>query len=293
MAGLDSFDGKVAVVTGGAGGIGKAIVKALLAEGAKVVIADVEQQALDTVLDELSNPAASGFVVDVSKPESVDALAEHVYDKHGACHALFNNAGVAAPSANVWETTPNDWRWVHGVNVMGVIHGIQSFVPRMIASKKPGHVINTSSGDGGISPLPYQSVYASSKAAVSIITECLGAQLESEGTDLRASIFYPSGGILDTGIWRPERNRPPELQREKPWTPAPTVEEFKQAAEEAGMPLHFQDLDELASFALQGVKAQNFIIMIGVEQAEAQLTDRAQRYGRAELPLDLATIPHM
>ncbi len=293
MAGLDSFDGRVAVVTGGAGGIGKGLVKALLAEGAKVVVADVEQAALDKTIAELDTPDVSSYVVDVSSAESVEALAQHVFATHGACHALFNNAGVAAPSANVWETTPNDWRWVHGVNVMGVVHGIQSFVPRMIESGEPGHVINTSSGDGGISPLPYQSVYASSKAAVSIITECLGAQLESEGTQLRASIFYPSGGMLDTGIWSPERNRPAELQREKPGVPAPSIEEFKEAAAQAGMELHFQDLDELGQFAIEGVKKRHFIIMIDVENAEAQLTDRAQRYGKAELPFDLASIPQM
>lgn len=293
MAGLDSFEGKVAVVTGGAGGIGKGIVKSLLAEGAKVVIADVEQGALDKVLTELNNDNASGFVVDVSKEESVEALAAHTFSEHGACHALFNNAGVAAPSANVWETTPNDWAWVHGVNVMGVIHGIRAFVPRMIASGEAGHVVNTSSGDGGISPLPFQSVYASSKAAVSCITECLGAQLETEGTELRASIFYPSGGILDTGIWTPERNRPEQLKREQPGIPAPTVADFKVAAEAAGMELHFQDLDDLGKYATDGVKAGRFIIMIGVEDAEAQLTDRAQRYGRAELPIDLSAIPQM
>jgi NAD(P)-dependent dehydrogenase (short-subunit alcohol dehydrogenase family) len=291
---MDSFQDKVAVVTGGASGIGAALVRQLLAGGAKVVVADVEQAALDKALAEFaSDGEVTGQVTDVSRAESVEALAEYVFDRYGACHLLFNNAGVAAPSANVWETTVNDWKWVHGVNVMGVVHGIQSFVPRMIASGEEGHVINTSSGDGGISPLPYQSVYASSKAAVSIITECLGAQLESEGTRLRASIFYPSGGMLDTGIWTTERNRPAELAREKPGTPVPTVQDFKAAMEQAGVELQFQDLDELAAFALDGIRAGRFILMIGVETAEAQLTDRAQRYGRAELPIDLAHIPQL
>lgn len=291
---MDNFKGKVAVVTGGASGIGAGLVRQLLAAGAKVVIGDVEQSALDKALTELAGKGeVSGVVTDVSKAESVNALADAVFEKYGACHLLFNNAGVAAPSANVWETTPNDWKWVHGVNVMGVIHGIQAFVPRMIASGEEGRVINTSSGDGGISPLPYQSVYASSKAAVSIITECLGAQLQSENTKLQAHLFYPSGGMLDTGIWTTDRNRPKELTREKPGTPVPTVQDFKVAMEAAGMELHFQDLDELASFALEGILAERFILMIGIEQAEAQLTDRAQRYGRAELPIDLAHIPQL
>ena len=171
---MDDFAGKVAVVTGGASGIGRSIVKELLTSGAKVVVADVEQKALDKLLAEFDGAGEIiGVVTDVSDGDSVTALADRVYDEHGVCHLLFNNAGVAAPSANVWETTVNDWKWVHGVNVLGVIHGIQAFVPRMIAGGEEGHIINTSSGDGGISPLPYQSVYASSKAAVSCISECL------------------------------------------------------------------------------------------------------------------------
>ena len=168
---MKDFEGKVAVVTGGAGDIGKAIVRGLLRRGARVVISDGEQGAIDRALHELSPLGdVRGVPTDVSKPESVEELAKKVYALHGVCHLLFNNAGVGAPSVNVWETTVNDWRWVHGVNVMGVVHGIQAFVPRMIAGGQDGHIINTSSGDGGIAPLGGQSVYASSKACVSIIT---------------------------------------------------------------------------------------------------------------------------
>ncbi len=291
---MQDFKDKVAVVTGGASGIGRSLVKELLAEGAKVVVADVEQAALDRVMKEFEGAGdLRGVVTDVASAESVNALADEVYAAHGACHLLFNNAGVAAPSANVWETTPNDWKWVHAVNIFGVVYGIQAFVPRMIASGEEGHVINTSSGDGGISPLPYQSVYASSKAAVSCISECLAAQLQSEGTRLGASVFYPSGGLLDTGIWTTDRNRPAELARERPYDPVPTVQDFKVAAEAAGMQLEFQDLDELARFCLQGIRERRFVIMIGVEGAEATLQDRAARIGRTELPIDLAEIPQL
>jgi len=179
------------------------------------------------------------------------------------------------------------------VNVLGVVHGIQAFVPRMIASGEEGHVINTSSGDGGISPLPYQSVYASSKAAVSCISECLAAQLQSEGTQLAASVFYPSGGLLDTGIWTTDRNRPESLAREKPYDPVPTVQDFKVAAEAAGMQMELQDLDELARFCLQGILEKRFVIMIGVEDAQETLENRAARIGRSELPIDLAEIPQL
>jgi NAD(P)-dependent dehydrogenase (short-subunit alcohol dehydrogenase family) len=292
---MKEFAGKVAVVTGGAGGIGKALVRALGAEGARVIVADVEKSVLDETVAEFNSAGfeVSGVVTDVSDQDSVHALADHVFEEYGACHLLFNNAGVAAPSANVWETTVNDWLWVHGVNVMGVIHGVQAFVPRMIAGGEEGWVINTSSGDGGISPLPYQSVYASSKAAVSCLTECLAAQLEMEKTNLGASIFYPSGGLLETGIWTTDRNRPTELARETAAAPAPKIEDFKQAAKAAGMELHFQDLDELALHALEGIRGRQFVIMYGHKETEATLTDRAQRIGRAELPFDLASLPMM
>ncbi|PLW84189.1 short-chain dehydrogenase [Kineobactrum sediminis] len=291
---MKDFNDKVAVVTGGASGIGRALVKALLQEGARVVVADVEQKALDRVMAEFEALGdITGVVADVSDADSVNSLADHVFEHYGRCHLLFNNAGVAAPSANIWETTPNDWKWVHGVNVLGVVHGIQAFVPRMIASGEPGYVINTSSGDGGISALPYQSVYASSKAAVSCLTECLAAQLQSQDTVLGASVFYPSGGLLETGIWTTDRNRPGNLAREKPTAPVPSIDDFKKAAAAAGMELSFQDLDELAQYCLQGIREQRFVIMIGLEDAAHTLQQRAERIGRGELPIDEAEVPQM
>jgi NAD(P)-dependent dehydrogenase (short-subunit alcohol dehydrogenase family) len=291
---MEEFKNKVAAVTGGASGIGRSLVKELLAAGAKVVVGDVEQSALDRLMKEFSGAGdISGCVTDVSDAASVNAFADIVYEQHRVCHFLFNNAGVAAPSANVWETTENDWKWVHGVNVLGVVHGIQAFVPRMLEAGNEGHIINTSSGDGGVSPLPYQSVYASSKAAVSCITECLAAQLQTEDTRLGASIFYPSGGLLDTGIWTTDRNRPKDLAREKPYDPVPTVQDFQKAAAAAGMDLPVQDLDELARFCLNGIVEKQFVIMIGIEGAEATLLDRAARIGRTELPIDLAAVPQL
>jgi NAD(P)-dependent dehydrogenase (short-subunit alcohol dehydrogenase family) len=293
---MKDLGGKVAVVTGGASGIGRALVRALLAADVRVVVGDVEKSALQAAVEELGSGGGtvSGVVTDVSSPDSVSALADEVYDRHGVCHLLFNNAGVAAPSENIWDTTPNDWKWVHGVNVYGVVYGIQAFVPRMIGGGEEGWVINTSSGDGGISPLPYQSVYASSKAAVSILTECLAAQLQMAQTKLGASIFYPSGGLLETGIWTTARNRPSELARERePSAPAPTIDQFKQAAKSAGMELQFQDLDELARHCLQGIRDRQFIIMYGHAQTQTTLEDRAARIGRAELPFDLTSLPMM
>ncbi|HKK52822.1 MAG TPA: SDR family NAD(P)-dependent oxidoreductase, partial [Myxococcota bacterium] len=232
---MKDLQDRVAVVTGGASGIGKALAKAFLAEGMKVVIADVEAPALEKATQELGG-SVMGVVTDVSDPASVRALADRVFEAHGACHVLCNNAGVSAPNLDLWETEPSDFQWVHGVNVAGVAHGVQAFVPRMIESGEEGFVMNTSSGDGGISPLAQQVVYASSKAAVSIMTECLAAQLVGRGTNLRAAIFYPSGGLLDTGIWTTKRNRPAELAREKQvdTSQETTFDAFMEGARKAG-----------------------------------------------------------
>jgi NAD(P)-dependent dehydrogenase (short-subunit alcohol dehydrogenase family) len=231
----------------------------------------------------------TGVVTDVSDPASVNALADRVFALHGACHILCNNAGVSAPNLDLWETEPSDFQWVHGVNVNGVAHGVQAFVPRMIASGEEGVVMNTSSGDGGISPLAQQVVYASSKAAVSIMTECLAAQLTGRGTKLRAAIFYPSGGMLDTGIWTTKRNRPAALARRQAVDPAreTTFADFMAGARKAGYAMPVQDLDELAQFALAGIRNGDFVIMIGRESMEATLVERARKLARGECPIEL------
>jgi NAD(P)-dependent dehydrogenase (short-subunit alcohol dehydrogenase family) len=281
------------VVTGGASGIGLALAEAFASEGMRVTIADVEERALTGAVDGLRQTGAdvTGHVTDVSKWESVAALAEEVFGRHGACHILCNNAGVGAPAANIWDTTVNDWRWVHGVNVMGVVHGIVAFVPRMIESGEEGHVVNTSSGDGGIAPMPMASVYASSKAAVTSLTECLAQQLISEGTRLRASIFYPSGGLLKTGLWTADRNRPAELAREKPRPTEPmTIEKLETMASQAGRELQFQDLDELAQLVVEGIRTERFIIMVGMESIGVTMRERAAHLEKGELP---AGHPHL
>jgi len=277
---------RVAVVTGGASGIGKALAKAFLSEGMKVVLADVEEPALKATAEEFGALGeVSWRVTDVRRFDALAALADHTYGTFGACHLLCNNAGVSVAQLNVWATTPNDWSWVHGVNVHGVIHGIQAFVPRMIAAGDEGFVMNTSSGDGGIAPLATQSVYAASKAGVSILTECLDAQLAAE-TKLRAAIFYPSGGMLATGIWTTRRNRPTELEREQPVPEGSetTFDDFMASMKKVGIELPVQDLDELAQNAVAGIKNGDFVIMIGREAMEQQLVERAKKLAAGENP---------
>ncbi len=279
---------RVAVVTGGASGIGRGIVEALLDEGARVVIADVEESALEVAVSELEGRGdLTGVRTDVSDFASVETLAKTVFERHGACHLLFNNAGVTSGGGGLpWEQEPNDWKWCFGVNVFGVANGVLAFVPRMIESGEPGVVINTSSGDGGIAPVPYASVYAASKAAISCYTEALAHQLEDNGTNVRAAVFYPSGGLLDTGLWTAQRNRPPELAREKQHAPGPvlTFADFRERLAAAGKNADVVDLLELGRFVLDQLKQGRFVIGHDLDEAGALLHARADAIARGQLP---------
>jgi NAD(P)-dependent dehydrogenase (short-subunit alcohol dehydrogenase family) len=283
---MQDFEGKVAVVTGGASGIGEGLVEALLDEDARVVIADVEPAVLDAALGRLkSKGEVSGILTDVSRPESVEACARQVYDTYGVCHLLFNNAGVGGGGvAKPWNWTPNDWQWCFGVNVFGVGYGVAAFVPRMIAGGEEGWVVNTSSGDGGFQPLPDLGVYASAKAAVSTYTECLTNALVNEGTKLRAAVFYPGGnGLLETRLWNSGRNRPPELAREHPHVdPQWDYQEIKTKVRASGGQV--ADLVALGRSVLQGIRDEKFIISLDTSSSGELLQQRAARIGRGELP---------
>ncbi len=285
---MEDLSQKVAVVTGGAAGIGRGIVEALLEEGVRVVIADVEEAVLTAAVDDLkAQGTVRGVRTDVSSAASVEALAQDVFAHEGVCHLLFNNAGVTSGGGGrPWEQEANDWTWCFSVNVFGVANGMLSFVPRMIESGEPGVVVNTSSMDGGIAPVPYASVYASSKAAISCLTEALAHQLTAADTRLTAAVFYPSGGLLDTGLWTAQRNRPADLARTKPRPPAPgtTFEEFKAQLEVAGRSVDVVDLRELGRFVVQGIKRGDFIIGHGLKEAAEMLHRRADAIGEGRLP---------
>jgi NAD(P)-dependent dehydrogenase (short-subunit alcohol dehydrogenase family) len=282
------IDGAVAVVTGGASGIGKGIVGALLRRGATVVIADIEQPVLDaTVADLRAQGPVEGFVHDVADESSWERLAEHVFSTYGRCNLLFNNAGVGSGGGGkAWESEPNDWRWCFSVNVFGSANGVMAFVPRMLESGAPGHVVNTSSGDGGFAPVPMASVYASSKAALSCFTEALQHQLAATSDVLGASVFYPSGGMMDTGLFNSQRNRPAALQRVRGGTGRTPMSfsELKAMVEQSGREAKVADLDELGDFVVQCVSERRYIIARDIDDTVELLHRRADAIGRFELP---------
>jgi NAD(P)-dependent dehydrogenase (short-subunit alcohol dehydrogenase family) len=283
---VDDFSGKVAVVTGGASGIGEGLVEALLEVQARVVIADVEQSVLDETVRRLRGKGdVTGILTDVSRPESVADCAASVFRSHGACHLLFNNAGVGGGGvAKPWNWTPNDWSWCFGVNVFGVGHCVAAFVPRMLEMDEEAWVVNTSSSDGGFQPLADLGVYAASKAAVSTYTECLANAFANEGTKLRAAIFYPGGnGFMETRLWNSGRNRPPELARERPHTDTQwDFQEVKKELHAKGVPV--ADLVGLGRAVLRDIREERFIISLDRMASSELLMERAAKIGRGDVP---------
>ena len=204
---MQDFNGKVAVVTGAASGIGRGLAERFAREGMQVVLADVQADILDATVGELQEQDldVTGVQVDVSRLDQVEALRDRAVERYGKVHVLCNNAGVAADwGTTVWETTANDWEWTLGVNLYGVIHGVRAFVPLMIEHGEEGHIVNTSSVHGlyTTSGVP---TYAASKFAVTRITEGLFYDLASRDSKIKCSLLCPAD--VATNLDLAARNR--------------------------------------------------------------------------------------
>jgi len=201
---IQQLDGRVAVVTGAASGIGLAMVEAFLAEGMVVVLSDVDAGALASQVDRLSVDAGdrvSGMVCDVVDPDAVVALADAAWDRHGGVHVLCNNAGIG-PAGPVLDTTPSEWRWTVDVNVLGVAHGVLAFAPRMVAAGT-GHIVNVAS-QAGLMTNAFLGMYAATKHAVVGLSEALYRELEA--TPVGVSCLCPE--LVSTSIFDVARLRP-------------------------------------------------------------------------------------
>ena len=201
MSAFADLEGKVAVVTGGASGIGKGIAEALKNEGVELVIADIEDGALQRTAKELG---ATGIQTDVSSAESVGALATEVVERFGTAHVLVNNAGIG-PMGRIADLTLDDWKWMVGVNLWGVIHGIHAFLPILKSNEEGGHIVNTSSM-AGLVGMPGLGSYTLTKYGVLGLTEVLAKELEEDGSKVGATVLCP--GTIHTNIGTSSRNRP-------------------------------------------------------------------------------------
>ena len=281
--------GKVAVVTGAAGGIGRALVDRFTAEGMKAVVADIVPDAVEKTAAEFRDGGREviGVVTDVTSLESVEALRDATLEAFGAVHVVCNNAGIGSGSeGHFWEHHVNDWKWSFDVNVLGVINGVNAFVPTMIAQNEEGHVVNTTSGNGGFTPMINSAVYATTKAAVATLTECLWGQLREIGSKVSASLLYPSTrtpGVLNTGIWRPGANRPDRYNRPgaPPKEGRDSLSAYVDRAKAAGVEVKFAPLEEVADICFEGIKNDTFWITVPnpaqAEKIQARATSQIQQ----------------
>lgn len=245
--------GKVAVVTGGGSGIGAALARAFAGEGMDVVVADIEAEAAERVAADLRATGRRALAVraDVSDFESVEALAARTYDEFGACHVLCNNAGVLLMGA-IETRTSKDWKWVLGVNLWGVIHGVQAFVPRMLAQPGEKQIVNTGS-TAGLVAAPGVGVYGTAKFGVVGLSEHLRRDLAQHG--IGVSVLCPGG--VQTKILQSDRNRPADLGKSK------VSREDVELMLGAG-PIHpdeMQPPEVIAAAALEGIRANDAFIV--------------------------------
>lgn len=259
---MEELRDRVAVITGGAGGIGRAMGETFARAGMKVVLADIQPKPLAKTVDDLraDGLAVMGLPTDVTSYDSVAALREAAVAEFGGVHVLCNNAGIGAGAEGpIWEHELRDWEWAIAVNVWGVVHGINAFVPTMLSQDEPGHIVNTSSGNGGISPLPSTPQYAATKAAVVTITECLYGQLAD--TKLSASVLFPGPHMLRTGLFESWRSRPDKFAKTRPrQTPYTTVEALEERMKSAGVPIAYTEPSDVADAVMAAIKADEFWI---------------------------------
>jgi len=208
---MKDFSGKTAVITGAGSGIGAALAERAAALGMNLVLADINREDLEAVSGRISASAILLQQTDVADPDAVQTLADAAWDRFGGVDLLCNNAGVVPGGRHrfVWDYAPEDWRWAFGVNVDGVVNGIRSFVPRMLAERRSGHILNTASVAGFVSGSG-SAVYGASKHAVVRITEALYAGLRDEGAPIGVTMLCP--GLVATRIYDAERSRPAHLQ---------------------------------------------------------------------------------
>lgn len=253
-----NLEGKVAAITGAASGFGRELARLGARQRMRLALADVQRDALDVVVNELKRTGAVVIsdVVDVAQSAQVQRFAEHAFSAFGNVHLLMNNAGVGG-GGYLWENTARDWQWVMGVNLMGVVHGVQHFVPRMLESNQrgePGHVVNTASIAGWLTA-PLMGVYNVSKHAVVALSETLYHDLKLAQSTIGVSVLCPA--FVPTGIAQSQRFRPAELLNAGALTASQRI---AQAASEKAVASGKITAEEIAQLTFDAVRENRFYV---------------------------------
>jgi NAD(P)-dependent dehydrogenase (short-subunit alcohol dehydrogenase family) len=277
---MQEFEGKVAVVTGGASGLGLAMAQKFADAGMNIVLADIEAEPLAMAEAAIAQKGVKVLArrSDVAKAEDIEALAEAAYARFGNVHILVNNAGIGGARGNSWELTLDDWRWVLDVDLWSVVHGIRSFVPRMIASGEAGHVVNTASVAGLVSGA-VGTPYTVAKFGVVAMSESLYYELNRAGHPIGVSVLCP--GFVDTNIYDSSRNRQAEYGEPRKITPEDEAARAFMAARRAQL----LQAPDIAEMVFEAVTTGNlYVIPTGAEALETAIRRRHERIQERENP---------
>ena len=289
---MQDFNNKVAVITGGASGVGRSLAFALGRLGAKIAVGDVDGSAMEQVHSDLAAEGIECLVqfCDVTSLESLDALADKAQEQFGGMHLVFANAGIGAgESGAMWDYSDKDWQWCLNVNLWGVINSIKAFMPRLVAQNEPAHFVVTGSGNGAFLVYPDQPIYTASKAAVHAITENLHYQVSAAQSPVKVSALFPGPHVVDTGLFNSGRVRPEELKKEVEGNESgiSSVEDMKKMCAEFGIDLQTTHPDEVAEMAVAGLRQDAFWLLATTEDTDAKIQARADMILKRETPVPM------
>jgi NAD(P)-dependent dehydrogenase (short-subunit alcohol dehydrogenase family) len=287
---MRDFKDKVAVITGGASGVGRSLAFSLGRRGAMVVVGDVDKTALDETLDALGSEgiAAVAQFCDVTSVDSLTELADKAQSEFGSIDLVFSNAGIAAgESGAMWDYSEKDWQWCFNVNIWGVINTIKAFMPRLIEANNEAHFVVTGSGNGAFLVYPDTPIYTASKAAVQAITENLHYQVVAANSPVKVSALFPGPHVVDTGLFNSGRVRPEDLKKDSDDNESGIncVDDMKKMAAEYGFELETTHPDEVAEMAVAGIENDAFWLLATTPDTDEKIRGRAEMILNRDTPV--------
>jgi NAD(P)-dependent dehydrogenase (short-subunit alcohol dehydrogenase family) len=287
---MRDFNGKVAVITGGASGVGRSLAFALGRSGAKIAVGDVDKAAMAQVRTDLAAENIESIVefCDVTSVQSLNDLADKTQAAFSSIDLVFANAGIGAGEAGaMWDYSEKDWQWCFNVNIWGVINSIRAFMPRLIAKNTEAHFVVTGSSNGAMMIYPDAPIYTASKAAVHAITENLHYQVQAAQSPVKVSALFPGPHVVDTGLFNSGRVRPQDLKKDIEGNASgiTSIEDMKKMCAEFGIELQTTHPDEVADMALQGLQRDAFWLLATTPETDQKIRARADMILNRKTPV--------